>query len=117
MKRKSKYLLSVILSFMSCVAVYSQPDKAQQYLREAEAYNKQAEGYEREAQQLTEKANGYTRQAESYAKKNDYSQSCTYTNWANEALQKAQLRLAWAKEAREKAQMRMRWAEDAMKRK
>ena len=60
MKRKSKYLLSVILSFMSCVAVYSQPDKAQQYLREAEAYNKQAEGYEREAQQLTEKANGYT---------------------------------------------------------
>lgn len=88
MKRKSKYLLSVILSFMSCVAVYSQPDKAQQYLREAEAYNKQAEGYEREAQQLTEKANGYTCQAESYAKKNDYSQSRTYTNWANEALQK-----------------------------
>ena len=97
MKWRIKYLLSVLLFSLSSFAVYSQPDKAQQYLREAEAYNKQAEGYEREAQQLTDKANGYTRQAESYAKKNDYSQSRTYTNWANEALQKAQLRLGWAK--------------------
>ena len=93
-----KRLLVVLFLFLGVASVglannLIQNDKAQQYLREAQRYNEQAEKYEREAQQLTEKANGYTRQAESYAKKNDYSQSRTYTNWANEALQKAQLRL------------------------
>lgn len=62
-----------------------------------------------------EKANNYTRQAEKYAQKKDYNQSRLYTNWANDAMSKAQLRLRWAKEARDKALLRTKWAEDAMR--
>ena len=93
-----------------------QTDNAQKYLREAQQYNEKAERYEREAERLTKKANNYTRQADSYAKKKDYRQSRLYTNWTNEALSKAQIRLKWAKEARDKARLRMKWADEEMKR-
>ena len=75
-----------------------QTDNAQKYLREAQQYNEKAEKYEREAEQLTKKANDYTRQADRYAKKKDFSQSRLYSNWANDALSKAQTRMRWAKE-------------------
>ena len=68
------------------------------------------------AQQYTDQANRYMRQAEDYAKDGDYDRSRMYTNWANDALSKAQMRMAWAREARDKARMRTRWAEDAMRR-
>lgn len=118
-------MMRIVLFLFLCFLTHSvtlhaneifQADKAQQYLREAQQYNEQAAKYEREAQQLTQQANNYTRQAENYARKKDYNQSRTYTNWANDALSKAQLRMSWAKDARDKAQLRMKWAEEAMKR-
>ena len=112
---RARFLLFFLL-LISSMAIYAQPDKAQQYMREAQQYNEQAAKYEREAQQLTQQANNYTRQAENYARKKDFNQSRTYTNWANEALSKAQLRMSWARDAREKAKLRMKWAEEAMKR-
>ena len=38
-----------------------------------------------------------------------------YSIWANEASEKARLRMKWAQEARNKAKLRMKWAEDEMK--
>ena len=90
---KMRGLLFSLLLALSTLG-FAQADKAQQYLREAQQYNEQAEKYEREAQQLTNKANDYTRQAENYARKKDFDQSKRYSNWANDAMSKAQLRLS-----------------------
>ena len=54
--------------------------------------------------------------AEYYAKKQDYNRVKTYQNWAENEIDKMQLRLEWAEDAREKAELRMKWARDAYER-
>lgn len=90
-------------------------DKAQQYLKEAEYYNKKAEGYEREALYYNQQAEGYIKQADYYTRKKDTRRANTYTSRANGAFSKAKLRMKWAKDAREKAQLRLKWARQAAK--
>ena len=88
-------------------------DKTQQYLREAEYYNKKAEMYERDAAYYTKKAESYMRQADYYSRKKNSSRAQVYTRYAKDALSKANLRLKWANDAREKAQLRLSWAKRA----
>ena len=102
----------LLTSMMALANRYSsvQSEKVQNYLREADYYNKKAEGYERDAQYYTNKGNEYIRQAEYYTKKKDSSRARTYTSRANNAFEKARLRMKWAHEARQKAQLRLKWA-------
>lgn len=112
----NRYIVASVVALIVSVPSYGY-DKAKvdRYIREAEYYTRQAESFERDAAYYVKQGLKYMRNAEFYSKKGYDSKAKTYMKWAKDASYKVTYKKRKAEDARNKAQLRLKWANNEMK--
>lgn len=98
-----RYVLFLFIMAITGSLTCAYADNAEQYVREAEYYQKKSDGYRREAHYYLKKAEGYEREAVYYTRKGNTDRAKDYQRKATRAMDNYKTQLGYAANADDKA--------------